>query len=84
MTDSGQNWTSDKFCQGKILQIPNMCFLQTETYFLKHSLSKESTCFNPFVPNSWTHSKELFVKATLKDSIQLYFFGKLNSELLRY
>ena len=54
------------------------------TYFLKHSLRRDKTCLRPLVPNSWIHSNELFVRATLRDSMQAYFVLRFRSGLLRY
>ena len=56
----------------------------SQTYFRKHSFSKESTCFNPLAPNSWIHSSELFVSATRRDSMQAYLVLRFKSGLLRY
>lgn len=96
---------TDNTCRARLRYISILwrCFLFTFLF----TLSPIQTCFRPLLPKSWTHSRLLFVKATLRLkhwvnyniprssndqnwylcshlSMQLYFFCRLNSGLLRY
>ena len=72
-------WNTNFICINIFLLI-----MLLQTYFRKHSFSKERTCFNPLAPNSWIHSSELFVSATRRDSMQAYLVLRFKSGLLRY